>query len=344
MKIVLFAGAGFSAPFGAPLMNSFFQAADASGRISPDDKDFLRKLRLEARRANSFLESSPTNLEDILTFSEMGERVGLVDRAERRTQRLTGIIQRIYTNVTDVEHYWSRYRRCLERLFGTKPQKLMNDLTLVTTNYDLNLECAVYDAGLRTRLGFTYSRFDSGGRVDGRLYADKGIPLFKLHGSVNWYVDAEDKGIAVEDDVVEVESHLEREAYLPRVCAEGYVAPWGPLIVPPSYLKAHLTPGLHAAWSGAAAALSKATHVLFLGYSFPPTDVEMMYFFARAFSENVDLASITILDPQAREIAVRLRDTRSKAGSHFRDLLNPISDVWQEREDPLEIGGLYPRR
>ena len=65
MRVVLFLGAGFSVPFGLPTMDQFFAAAESSKRISDEDKTFLNELRLESRQANSFLQSSPTNLEDI---------------------------------------------------------------------------------------------------------------------------------------------------------------------------------------------------------------------------------------------------------------------------------------
>jgi hypothetical protein len=66
MNIVLFLGAGFSAPFGLPTMNQFLEEVSRSDRITPEDREFIGQLVLEARRANSILESSPTNLEDIL--------------------------------------------------------------------------------------------------------------------------------------------------------------------------------------------------------------------------------------------------------------------------------------
>ena len=66
MKIVLFLGAGFSAPFGLPVMDKFTRVAHDSGRLSKEDLEFLDELIREARSANAFLISSPTNLEDIL--------------------------------------------------------------------------------------------------------------------------------------------------------------------------------------------------------------------------------------------------------------------------------------
>src|SRR5437016_5805381 len=111
MRVTLFLGAGFSAAFGHPVMDSFLGFADASPRISNEDRDLLGRLILEARRANSFLESSPTNLEDILTFSEMGERLALTDGGGNRTERLKQLIQRIYTTAPPSATYWSRYER-----------------------------------------------------------------------------------------------------------------------------------------------------------------------------------------------------------------------------------------
>lgn len=51
-------------------MNEFFYYADEY--LEEDDNAFLSGLLLEPTVANSVLESSPTNLEDILSFAIIG--------------------------------------------------------------------------------------------------------------------------------------------------------------------------------------------------------------------------------------------------------------------------------
>ena len=130
MKVVFFLGAGFSAPFGQPVMNSFLEVARYSNRISPKEKEFLDALVLEARRANAMLESSSTNLEDILSFAVMADRLGLMeDDEEPRGPRLKRILQRIYSDVNPNE-YFERYNRAKE-FFRLKS---FDGVSIITTN------------------------------------------------------------------------------------------------------------------------------------------------------------------------------------------------------------------
>lgn len=333
MKLVVFAGAGFSVPFGLPTMDAFLGFADASTRLDREDKELLGLLILEARRANSFLESSPTNLEDILSFSEMGERLALSPREENRSDRLRRIVQRVFTTAVAPEQYWSRYAS-VQRLLGKKPHDSDVDVSFITTNYDLNIEAACAHAGWYSDPGFEIQRGEIGSvSVDQGMYHPRAVPLYKLHGSVNWYPHVESpSGLLVEDRVV----RMTGGGSLPYICARDYVAPSTPLIVPPSFLKPEMSPALKGAWIGAAKALAQASVVAFLGYSFPPSDTEMMYFLARALSENPALRRIWIIDPSAKAIVARLQNPLSKTGSHFRDLIKPVESKWESLNQSIQ--------
>lgn len=332
MKLVVFAGAGFSAAFGLPVMNSFLGFADASDRLSVDDKALLGRLILEARRANSFLESSATNLEDILSFSEMGDRLGLAPADEKsRSERVRGIVERVFTSAPISAEYWSQFDN-VRRIIDYPAHETPQDVTFITTNYDLNIEIACHRAGWRATLGTPLQRFRDEWHSVGQLYHDTGVPIYKLHGSVNWFPSDDKKdGLLVNDVVVRLQSG---ETF-PHVCTSGYVPPWSPLIVPPSFLKPELAVPLRTAWAGAARALAEANTVAFIGYSFPQSDTEMMYFLARALSDNSSLRRILIIDPQAEAIGQRLRRAESKSGTHFRDLMRLVSHRWQDLPDPL---------
>jgi len=338
MKLTLFLGAGFSAPFGHPMMDNFLGFTDTCQRLSDDDRSFLAELVLEARRANSFLESSPTNIEDILSFSEMGERLLLTGKGDTRKDRLCGIIQKIYTSSPPASEYWSRYE-ALKKLLGAEPAEFKDSLSFVTTNYDLNIESACISSQLRVDPGFQRFRTDQGSvQVIEHCYSTDSIPLYKLHGSVNWYPAENESGMMVDDRVVRVVSSFEetRGHSLPYPCTKNYTAPGTPAVIPPSFLKPELPKALMAAWRGAARVLSTANVLAFVGYSFPSSDTEMMYFLARALSDNPLLRAVYIVDPKADAIVSRLRGTGTKMGSHFRDLLRPINSGWTDVSLPLD--------
>jgi len=319
-------------------MDAFLGFADSCKRLTDDDRTFLGKLVLEARRANSFLESSPTNLEDILSFSEMAERLKLTKDDENRNLRLREIIRKVYTTT---QHPPSRYLDMYSALGGlirAKPSEFQGALSFVTTNYDLNVECACFVLKAGANPGFVVKRVETKvDRESGKLYDPRGIPLYKLHGSVNWYTTNGKPGLQVEDRVVALLDPRagNRESLLPYPCVQDYNPPEAPVIVPPSFLKPDLSRDLKDVWSGAAQVLSKASVVAFVGYSFPPSDTEMMFFLARALSENAGLRAVFLVDPKANEIAARLRAQGSRIGSHFRDLLRPINAPWTEVKLPL---------
>lgn len=334
MNITLFLGAGFSAAFGLPTMKEFLRYAQDSAKLSEDDKKLIDELRLHARRANSFLQSSPTNLEDILSFALMAERLRLPPLDSGQTaSRLRSILQRVFGSVASVDTYWKKLGN-FQRFLGFDLHEAHHQITLVTTNYDLNAECALHRMRLGANLGFEYEVASDGKHsVTSQLYAKSGVRLLKLHGSINWFEKSDEPGtIVVEGRVVEVHGPITspgRTFDLPLACAGNYEAPREPLIIPPSYLKPELHPALRHVWSLAARALSSADHLVFVGYSFPPSDTEMRYFLASALVDNPRLRRILIVDPQASEIASRLKAEQSSFGSHFKELLESQSKDWE---------------
>ncbi len=100
MKITLFLGAGFSRAYGLPVMTEFLSFADQSYRLNEEEKKLIGRIVLEARSANSFLQSSPVNLEDILSFSEMKDRLKhFEDGEESQNSNIRRILQKIYTDI-----------------------------------------------------------------------------------------------------------------------------------------------------------------------------------------------------------------------------------------------------
>ena len=76
--------------------------------------------------------------------------------------------------------------------------------------------------------------------------------------------------------------------------------------------------------------------VVFVGYSFPPTDVEMAYFLASSLSKNDFIQKIVVCDIRADDIVKRLKEN-SNYGSHFKHLLVPKNGKWQDIHDILEL-------
>jgi hypothetical protein len=111
--------------------------------------------------------------------------------------------------------------------------------------------------------------------------------LLKLHGSANWRVKY---GVG--------------KPYSPEsvvfYASWGKLPGWGhlglaeptlerqPFMVPPVLMKEHIhkEPVLRMVWTKAYKILKEADHVVFLGYSFPPTDIAARYLFVEAIDDK----------------------------------------------------------
>jgi hypothetical protein len=333
--LALFLGAGFSKPLGFPTMNEFFSAVADSRRVSTEEKNFLSGLILQARRANSFLESSPTNLEDVLSFAVMGDRLRLSAKENADpSETLLRILQKVYADVPDLDSYWDKLA-VLETFLGFGPAEVQKHrLTFVTTNYDLNIEAALYRTGPRASLPFDFDQVDDIviPSASHELYGRPGsaVPVYKLHGSVNWFRKPDPSRpdrFLVEDRVNDVDSDT---GHVRVPVASFYEMDRVPFIVPPSFLKPDFLEPMQHVWTGAAKALNEADVLVFVGYSFPPSDTEMRYFLARSLVDNARLRKILIVDPMAESLVQRLSAAESRFGNHFRGLLQPLEGSWMD--------------
>ena len=183
-------------------------------------------------------------------------------------------------------------------------------VSIVTTNYDLISDKAVQWQHDRF-LGYTdltqpakdCARFQYGVRVRGiwEMRGRKsvfdhdykawrkisGIPIYKLHGSMNWAYCESCKELdlsATRYDVAEIFDIAKKAVCAKKTCQKPY--DW--LLVPPTTTKDYDNPVLKEVWCRAEAALAQAQRVVFIGYSLPPPDplVAQMILRARAKSKK----------------------------------------------------------
>lgn len=329
VKVVLFLGAGFSRQFGLPVMTEFPDYARAHRRVDPEAAKLLSEVILEARGANSFLKSHPKNIEDILTFSEMSVRLGLDDG--RRTKTLRRILQTVYGDPPREALTRAARQLCSMLEFPFDPASrasedfTLEDLSVITTNYDLLPEALLHEIGCAAKLACSDGGNTFTMKGSSWLYSQANpgaIPIFKLHGSTNWSNDGEH---ILVDNIIR---QFQGAPALPMTSITTRHDGPEPLIVAPSFLKAELPDPMKAVWSGAAKALQEANHLVFIGYSFPDSDTEMAYFLATALSKNAHLSQIRLIDPVASKIVARLNSPTSRYGNHFVDLLNTHEGTW----------------
>ena len=367
MNLVLFLGAGFSVAHGLPVMDGFIRHAQLSNRLTEAQKASLGQLVLKARAANAFLSSSPTNLEHLLSFAVMADRLGLPGGGQLCAE-MTLILGQIYSEGLSLNDYGRQHDK-FKKLILPKGANRVNlpdhwkthELAVITTNYDINAEVAIRRLGFEIDLGFepipedgTQNKFGLNLKMTSNLYSKSpnasSLKLYKLHGSVNWFpsndpicpeeIRADGRMVRQQEVFGLAKNGMEPKEDMPLVNDDHYwkLAPNSPIIIPPSFLKPIFRGPLAEVWRGAAKALNRAHTVAFVGYSFPETDNEMLYLLATAFSDNQNLQAIKIVDPRAQEICDRLKSSSSRVGSHFQGLLRPERiNSWVEIENIFDI-------
>jgi hypothetical protein len=158
------------------------------------------------------------------------------------------------------------------------------------------------------------------------------IPLYKMHGSVNWLFRTRDyyppadlmaqprKIWLLSDRII----GTRRASYQPP---RGRRWPLFPLIVPPVYEK-HLLirNNLGEVWSSAHAALLDASRVVFWGYSFPSADTHARHFFQSLSDQNVALKSPVLINPDPAAAQALWAVLRPRQIEHYQDALAYLGD------------------
>ena len=166
---------------------------------------------------------------------------------------------------------------------GYFSQSLPQRNTLITFNYDTVAEEAL------ARLGIAYDYGLPGGAV--RWVSGQpggtgdGIPILKLHGSVNWGFNPS----AV--------SHQKMDIFVDYTALQGKNAGHELILAPPTWRKGWAPNHVMAAvWDAAVEALSKATRIIIVGYSLPATDSHFKYLMSAGLRDNISLRKILFVN------------------------------------------------
>jgi hypothetical protein len=177
-----------------------------------------------------------------------------------------------------ISAYGFHVARLLGMFLDGKPQ---GENTFITFNYDTVLE----DALIELKVNYDY-KFGRGAR--GPIASQSPIPLFKLHGSVNW-------GRKIKAGIrqpLRILQPLKIYSELGQLLNNGAV----PFLVPPTWKKTLGGP-LEGVWDGAIHKLSTATRIIIIGFSMPPTDMHFRYLMAAGLKNNVSLRQVLFVNP-----------------------------------------------
>jgi hypothetical protein len=328
-NVVFILGPGASKEAGVPLMAEFLEISKSlwdSGKVSGFEKDFERVFGaiddLTAIHSKSALDID--NIESVFACFEMANT--LKKFSGRNPKGLGGLVKSLKVVIAqtieaqlqfpilggtrsvhpdlDYPKPYESFVNLLDFLF--KDAKPRRRCSIVTFNYDIAADFALYRKSIDLDYGLAKSRQTSG------------IPLLKLHGSLNWM--PEDRWI-VPVTMYDFLSGLERPSRfkhkewvrlpITRELKSSNGELVEPIIVPPTWNKAAYHASLSSVWRHAAEELEEADEIFVIGYSLPPTDHFFPYLYALGTVGPKRLDRFWVFNPD-------------KSVEHrFRDLLGP---------------------
>jgi hypothetical protein len=165
-------------------------------------------------------------------------------------------------------------------LLGTASKRAEN--SVISLNYDLEVEAALDTLGLRASYGFSTKKLTNKAPY---ISADAPLRLLKLHGSLNWVRPGYRGG--------RLTAHPNYDH------REG-----APVLIPPTWRK-DFPAQLAEVWDTAVRVLREATRIIVLGFSLPPTDLHIRYLLAAGLAGNISLRQIVFVDPDIEKVSKR---------------------------------------
>lgn len=181
-------------------------------------------------------------------------------------------------------------------------EHLGEDDSVMTFNYDLVVERALFQRGLwnpEDGYGFSFEKFPEVG--SGQDFVTK-VPIFKLHGSLNWtgYGFGQPKAEQVffyDDGSPIFAGYLKDDT--PPLSREVYQGKHGGIWMMPSFVKEFAVPEFLTVWDHAAKALRGAERIVIVGYSLPEADSAACVLLG---TNGPAARRVTLVNPSAGEL------------------------------------------
>ncbi|MFD3001949.1 hypothetical protein ACFS7Z_16370 [Pontibacter toksunensis] len=312
-------GAGASFESGAPLMNNFLDVAEdllRQGVFKEDQEkiELVFDLISELQIVHSKAQLDLNNIESLFGAIEMGIILGrltsksqdvakykealttLISRTLIQSMLFPFVIKTGYQNIPTFKSSES-YSQFAELLINKKAY----GASVLTFNYDLGLELALafYNTKVNYRLDDDTENFN----------------LLKLHGSINWYTNAnsQTKEInfhSLEDATRYIQNDFDNKRYKENekypFDIDRYLNMAGAnehknletVIIPPTWNKTEYHGQLTKVWEAAADKLSNAQNIYIFGYSLPESDSFFRYLFALGTISKNRIRNIIVYNPE----------------------------------------------
>jgi hypothetical protein len=324
---VFILGAGASRKAGAPLMSNFLDVSRDLVRLgrAEDAKPHFEEVfkgisRLQYVHSKSQLDIH--NIESVFAAFEMASTLGQFgDYSRDQLDNLLGSMRLLISKTIEQTLRFPvvdgrleappPYGEFYNLLRYSREEAIpLRSVAVITFNYDVALDFALEKENVYIDYGLTDRR-------------STGIPLLKLHGSLNWRRCG--CGAIVPWSISDFLHSVARPGADRKDVALGIGSGKGPLkhcdkemgsdpvLVPPTWNKSEYHRTLAAVWGRAAAELREAEDIYILGYSLPPSDTFFRYLYALGTVSEKQLRRFWVFDPESTG-AVKTR---------FEQLLGP---------------------
>ena len=319
-KTVYVCGAGFSRAFvpTAPLANRFLAAhlnLLEESRFKPV-KDFIESTGLQADSLNieTLFTLAALNPPWLGNYESLSQRIA----AELLMRLLNEIIGTAFKTEIRPNGKW-RFTVDHDAELCNFARILLSDrfTHVITFNYDVLLENFLEQESRNTadvtaaNIGTFQPRFDSRfsfGFTGMNLNPDNGVIfkpsirvphngmfLLKLHGSTSWIARKSAGQPIHTDDILTLPCH---DSFEPFGFYDVLYDQEHSFLIPPVLDKSSMLiqPVISVLWNWASLLLEKAEEIIFLGYSFPPTDYHAEFLFRRYANKRAKFKVVNYVD------------------------------------------------
>lgn len=347
---VFILGAGASADAGAPLMKDFLSVAQNKASGSQRELSIIRKGIKILSREHAELAISANNLESVFTAFEKAEALGRCPGLEPdEIKQLVPAMRQVILETLDntvVYPLDDRDRPKAPGLYGDfvqlvsglrKTRMPEHTVAVITFNYDMAIDHAFCIKSMDTNY------FLKGG--------GRGVPLLKLHGSLNWarrkgsnkieylsvgryltdYINNHNYDFSTSDHIlIPVTKYIQQH----RDFREGYAD--APVIVPPTWDKFSHYGKIASVWGAASEYLADAENIFIIGYSVPETDSFFRDLVAEGVDNNMLLKRFWVFNPDA-EIKGKIESLGFDTGEKFKFFPQYFSEAINELRDKFSL-------
>lgn len=291
MKYAFFLGAGASKTCGAPLQGEMMKEYFSSHRDKSPDND-INKFFYQFFGIDLTQDVIDFNTIDFPTFEEIlgiidlaiarketfrnfqsgNQNLGIADRLSACRDHFVGLMALVLEEkLSEIENNHEELIRKLQR------KNMLKESIFISTNYDILIDNAimrVLNGFKAVDYGFEFTQAYLNNKKD------ETIPLFKLHGSLNWLYCPTCKSMELtplEKGAVKYYNPINMDMLKCRECGSMKQ----PVIIPPTYFKDYMNYFIEQVWYKAEQALKEVEKIFFCGYSFPDADIHIKYLLKR---------------------------------------------------------------